>query len=54
MKVLNQSQGEVNDLDNLEEIYTGDDDDDADALDDTQRSVKLMLRSKNKFFQSID
>ena len=51
MKVLNQSLGEVADLDNLEEIPEGDDDD-ADALDDTQRSVKLMLRSK-KISQTI-
>ena len=51
MKVLNQSLGEVADLDNLEEIPE-DGDDDADALDDTQRSVKLMLRSK-KISQTI-
>ena len=48
MKVLNRSEGNVGDLDDIEGIFEGNDDDqgDADELDDTQRSVKLMLRSK--------
>ncbi len=41
MKVLNQPEGDVGDLDDIEG-----NDDDPDTLDDTQRSVKLMLRSK--------
>jgi hypothetical protein len=47
MKVLNGQEGDVGDLDNIEGIFEGnDDDDDVHTLDDTQRSVKLMLRSK--------
>ena len=54
MKVLNQPQGDVEDSDNLEGVYEGtEDDDDANPLDDTQRSVKLMLRSKTHFKQCI-
>jgi len=49
MKVLNGKEGDAADLDDIEGIFEGnedDDDDDNNALDDTQRSVKLMLRSK--------
>jgi hypothetical protein len=47
MKVLNGQEGEVGDLDDIEGIFEGNDDDnDINTLDDTQRSVKLMLRSK--------
>lgn len=54
MKVLNQPQGDVEDSDHLEGIYEGtEDDDDPNALDDTQRSVKLMLRSKTHFNECI-
>lgn len=49
MKVLNQPEGEQEDSDNVEGIYEGnEDDDDPEQLDDTQRSVKLMLRSKTR------
>jgi hypothetical protein len=48
MKVLNKPDGDVGDLDDIDGIFEGNDNDDGDvdALDDTQRSVKLMLRSK--------
>ncbi len=48
MKVLNGQEGDAADLDDIQGIFEGneDDDDDNNALDDTQRSVKLMLRSK--------
>jgi hypothetical protein len=49
MKGLNKPEGDVGDLDDIEGIFEGNDDDnggDVDELDDTQRSVKLMLRSK--------
>lgn len=47
MKVLNRQESDVPDLDDIEGIYEGnEDDDDSNELDDTQRSVKLMLRSK--------
>jgi hypothetical protein len=52
MKVLNGQQGNGGDLDDIEEIFEGNDDDDGNKLDDTQRSVKLMLRSK-LFFEFI-
>ena len=51
MKVLYEQGRELGDQDDIEEIFEGndddnkDDDDDISALDDTQRSVKLMLRS---------
>ncbi len=47
MKILNGQRGDGGDLDDIEEIFEGNDnDDDVNTLDDTQRSVKLMLRSK--------
>ena len=52
MKVLYEQGRELGDQDDIEEIFEGndddnnDDDDDISALDDTQRSVKLMLRSR--------
>ncbi len=52
MKVLNGQQGNGGDLDDIEEIFEGNDDD-GNKLDDTQRSVKLMLRSK-LFFEFIN
>jgi GC-rich sequence DNA-binding factor len=47
MKVLNKPEGDVGDLDDIDGIFEGNDNDDGDvdAMDDTQRSVKLMLRS---------
>lgn len=46
MKVFNGSEGDVPDLDDIHGIFEGNDDDDDDnTLDDTQRSVKVMLRS---------
>ncbi|CAF4358936.1 unnamed protein product, partial [Adineta steineri] len=47
MKVLNGQEADGADLDDIEGIFEGDDnDEDINELDDTQRSVKLMLRSK--------
>jgi hypothetical protein len=48
MKGLNKLEGDVEDLDDAEGIFEGNDDDDdvVEEMDDTQRSVKLMLRSK--------
>jgi hypothetical protein len=46
MKVLNGQRGPIGDVDDIEEILEGDEVEDIDTLDDTQRSVKLMLRSK--------
>jgi hypothetical protein len=43
MKVLNGQEGDIGDLDDIE---GNDDDSDVNTLDDTERSVKLMLRSK--------
>ena len=46
MKVLNRQEGDT-DIDDIEGIFEGnEDDEDANPLDDTQRSVKVMLRSK--------
>ncbi|CAF1071444.1 unnamed protein product [Adineta steineri] len=46
MKVLNGQEADSADLDDIEGIFEGDDnDEDINELDDTQRSVKLMLRS---------
>ena len=51
MKVLYERGRELDDSDDIEEIFEGNDDDnnndddDIGELDDTQRSVKLMLRS---------
>jgi hypothetical protein len=51
MKVLNRREGDGTDFDDIEGILEGtDDDDDANPLDDTQRSVKIMLRSKLFYF----
>ncbi|CAF1202534.1 unnamed protein product, partial [Rotaria sordida] len=45
MKGLNRPEGDIPDLDDIQGIFEGNDDDDDTALDDTQRSVKVMLRS---------
>jgi hypothetical protein len=55
MKGLNRQEGDVSDLDEIEGIFEGNDDDvDANALDETQRSVKLMLRSELFYFKISD
>ena len=48
MKGLNKLEGDIEDIDDVEGIFEGNDDDNGDPneMDDTQRSVKLMLRSK--------
>ncbi|UJR25042.1 hypothetical protein I4U23_006402 [Adineta vaga] len=46
MKVLNGQTGDVVDFDEIEGVYEGnEEDEDPEELDETQRSVKLMLRS---------
>ncbi|CAF1119634.1 unnamed protein product [Rotaria sp. Silwood1] len=45
MKVLNGPEGDIPDLDDIQEILEGNDDEDDRTLDDTERSVKVMLRS---------
>ncbi|CAF4441874.1 unnamed protein product [Rotaria sp. Silwood2] len=45
MKVLNEPEGDIPDLDDIQGILEGNDDDNDSTLDDTQRSVKVMLRS---------
>ncbi|CAF0931126.1 unnamed protein product [Rotaria sordida] len=45
MKGLYRPEGDIPDLDDIQGIFEGNDDDDDTALDDTQRSVKVMLRS---------
>ncbi|CAF2222603.1 unnamed protein product [Rotaria magnacalcarata] len=45
MRVLNGPVGDVPDIDDIQGVFEGNDDDDDNVLDDTQRSVKVMLRS---------
>ncbi|CAF0758235.1 unnamed protein product [Rotaria sp. Silwood1] len=45
MKVLNGPEGDIPDLDDIQEILEGNDNEDDSTLDDTERSVKVMLRS---------
>jgi hypothetical protein len=48
MKGLTRKDDNEDDLEIIEGIFEGNDDDiDVTPLDDTQRSVKLMLRSKH-------
>ena len=47
MRAINGQPGAVADFDEIEGIFEGnDDDEDINEVDETQRSVKLMLRSK--------
>lgn len=55
MKGLNRPEGEIQDIDDIQGIFEGNDDDDEHELDETQRSVKVMLRSKfAEFFLFTD
>ena len=50
MKVSHIQDSEIEDFDNIESIHEENDDDedeDPNTMDETQRSVKLMLRSKS-------
>lgn len=49
MRVFNSKESASEDIESFDDIHEGnDDDEDINQLDETQRSVKLMLRSKNE------
>lgn len=46
MKVLNNPEEDIADISDIQGAFEGNDDDEDHTLDETQRSVQLMLRSK--------